>query len=187
MIDMAYTIKKHVFEVIEAAEKASKREEKIQILRQNESWALKDMLRATYDDSIKFMLPPGEPPYTPNEEGSIPSTFLKQNTQLKYVVKGPIAEKMLPVKPALAGRLFPEPEFPCLSSQSQDLYPSLHQSSEAGHSGCGFLHTIRVVAHSPVRLRARRHPVFPDSATAKRLRPPGMHRAHEPRPRCIPD
>lgn len=95
---MAYTVKKHVFEVIAAAEKASKREEKIQILRQNESWALKDMLRATYDDSIKFMLPPGEPPYTPNEEGSIPSTFLKQNTQLKYVVKGPIAEKMIPVK-----------------------------------------------------------------------------------------
>ena len=95
---MAYTVKKHVYEVIEAAEKASKREEKIQILRQNESWALKDVLRATYDDAIQFLLPPGEPPYTPNEEGSIPSTLLKQNTQFRYIVKSPETLKMLPVK-----------------------------------------------------------------------------------------
>lgn len=95
---MAYTIKKHVYEVIEAVEKASKREEKIQILRQNESWALKDVLRATYDDTIQFMLPPGEPPYTPNKEGSIPSTLLKQNTQFKYIVKGKIAANMIAPK-----------------------------------------------------------------------------------------
>ena len=95
---MAYPVKKHIYEVIEAAAKASKREEKIQILRQNESWALKDVLRATYDDTIQFLLPPGSPPYTANEEGSIPSTLLKQNTQFKYFVKSPIDEKMIPVK-----------------------------------------------------------------------------------------
>lgn len=95
---MAYTIKKHIFEVIEAAEKASKREEKIRALKQNESWALKDVLRATYDDSIQFLLPPGEPPYTANEEGSIPSTLLKQNVQFKFFIKGGPGEKMLPVK-----------------------------------------------------------------------------------------
>lgn len=95
---MAYPIKKHIFEVIEVAEKASKREEKIQALKQNESWALKDVLRATYDDSIQFLLPPGEPPYTANEEGSIPSTLLKQNVQFKFFIKGGPGEKMLPVK-----------------------------------------------------------------------------------------
>lgn len=95
---MTYTIKKHIFEVIEVAEKASKREEKIQALKQNESWALKDVLRATYDDSIQFLLPPGEPPYTANEEGSIPSTLLKQNVQFKFFIKGGPGEKMLPVK-----------------------------------------------------------------------------------------
>lgn len=95
---MTYTIKKHVYEVIEAVEKASKREEKIQLLRQNESWALKDVLRATYDDTIQFLLPPGSPPYTANQEGSIPSNLLKQNTQFRYFVKNPDSVKMMPVK-----------------------------------------------------------------------------------------
>jgi hypothetical protein len=95
---MAYTIKKHVYEVLELVEKASKKEEKINILKSNESWALKDVLRATYDDAIQFLLPGGKPPYTPSQEGSIPSTLLKQNVQFKFFVKGGPGEKMLPVK-----------------------------------------------------------------------------------------
>ena len=95
---MAYTIKKHIYEVLELVEKASKKEEKINILKSNESWALKDVLRATYDDAIQFLLPGGKPPYTPSQEGSIPSTLLKQNVQFKFFVKGGPGEKMLPVK-----------------------------------------------------------------------------------------
>jgi hypothetical protein len=95
---MVYTIKKHIYEVLELVEKATKKEEKIQILQSNESWALKDVLRATYDDSIQFLLPDGNPPYTASREGSVPSTLLKQNTQFKFFVKGGIGEKMLPVK-----------------------------------------------------------------------------------------
>ena len=95
---MAYTIKKHVYEVLELVEKANKKEEKINILKSNESWALKDVLRATYDDAIQFLLPGGKPPYTPSQEGSIPSTLLKQNVQFKFFVKGGPGEKMLPVK-----------------------------------------------------------------------------------------
>jgi hypothetical protein len=95
---MAYTIKKHIYEVLELVEKATKKEEKIQILKSNESWALKDVLRATYDDSIQFLLPSGAPPYTASQEGSIPSTLLKQNTQFKFFVKGGAGEKMLPIK-----------------------------------------------------------------------------------------
>ena len=95
---MVYTIKKHIYEVLELVEKAAKKEDKISILKSNESWALKDVLRATYDDSIQFLLPGGKPPYTPSQEGSIPSTLLKQNVQFKYIVKGGAADKMLPVK-----------------------------------------------------------------------------------------
>lgn len=85
---MAISNTKLIYEVLEAASKASKKEEKINILRQNESWALKDVLRATYDDSIQFTLPPGVPPYTPNKVESVPSNLLRQNTQFKYFVKG---------------------------------------------------------------------------------------------------
>jgi hypothetical protein len=74
---MAYVKTNLIYEVLEAVEKATKKEDKINILRQNESWALKDVLRATYDDAIQFLLPPGAPPYIPGKEGSIPSNLLK--------------------------------------------------------------------------------------------------------------
>jgi hypothetical protein len=38
---MVYTIKKHIYEVLELVEKATKKEDKISILKSNESWALK--------------------------------------------------------------------------------------------------------------------------------------------------
>jgi hypothetical protein len=95
---MVYTIKKHIYEVLELVEKSTKKEDKINILKSNESWALKDVLRATYDESIQFLLPSGEPPYTPSQEGSIPSTLLKQNVQFKFFVKGGPGEKLLSVK-----------------------------------------------------------------------------------------
>lgn len=88
-------MKKLVYETLEDVSKASKKADKIEILRSNDSWALKDVLRATYDDSIQFWLPLGEVPYTPNKEGSIPSNLLKSNTKFKYFCKGGVADKML--------------------------------------------------------------------------------------------
>jgi hypothetical protein len=95
---MAYVKTNLIYEVLEAVEKATKKEDKINILRQNESWALKDVLRATYDDAIQFLLPPGAPPYIPGKEGSIPSNLLKQNKNLTYIVKGGQGEKMVGFK-----------------------------------------------------------------------------------------
>jgi len=95
---MAITNMKLVYEILEAVAKTTKKEEKIKILRNNESWALKDVLRATYDDSIVFLLPPGDPPYTPNKEGSIPSNLLKQNKQFKFFVQGGPSPNMMPVR-----------------------------------------------------------------------------------------
>ena len=87
-----------IYEVIEAAAEATKKQDKIDILRKNESWALKDVLRATYEDKIKFLLPPGAPPYTANQEGSIPSNLLKKNTQFKYFVDNPLARNIIAPK-----------------------------------------------------------------------------------------
>ena len=95
---MAITNVKLIYEIIEAANKASKKEDRIKILRENDSWGLKDVLRATYDDTIKFHLPPGVPPYTPNKEESVPSNLLKQTIQFKYFVKGPIADEVVGFK-----------------------------------------------------------------------------------------
>ena len=40
---------KLIYEVIELVSKAKKKDEKIKILKEHESWALKDILRGTLD------------------------------------------------------------------------------------------------------------------------------------------
>ena len=47
---MALTNMLNVYEVIEQVTKEKNRDNKISILQKNNSWALKDVLRGTYDD-----------------------------------------------------------------------------------------------------------------------------------------
>jgi len=83
-----------VHEVIDKAGKARKKEDKISILQANESWALKDILRGTFDSTVNWLLPAGEPPYTPNDGHNAPSNLLRRNTDFKYFVKGGPGTKM---------------------------------------------------------------------------------------------
>ena len=83
-----------VYEVLEKASKARKKEQKIKILKDNESWALKDVLRGTYDSKVHWLLPGGEPPYTPNRPESAPSNLLKRNTDFRYFVRSKEAAAM---------------------------------------------------------------------------------------------
>lgn len=91
---MAIVNKKFIFEVLDAAAAAKTKAERIKILQTYDTWALKDVLRATYDDVIQFNLPPGRPPYVPCQEGSIPSNLLKVHKQFTYIVKGGQGDKM---------------------------------------------------------------------------------------------
>lgn len=78
-----------VYEVLELVAKAKTKEDKIKILRENNSGALQDIIRGTFDERIVWLLPTGEaPPYTPNLPKSIPSNLLKECTKLAYMVKG---------------------------------------------------------------------------------------------------
>lgn len=79
---------KLVYEVIELASKAKKKADKIKILKENESWALKDILRGTLDSTVQWILPPGHPPYTPNDGHNAPSDLRRKNTDFRYFVKG---------------------------------------------------------------------------------------------------
>ena len=83
--------------IVEAGKKRSKAE-KIECLKQNESWALKDILRGTYDDAVQWLIPEGTPPYTPNKEESTPSNLIRQNTQFRYLVDSPDARNVLKAK-----------------------------------------------------------------------------------------
>lgn len=87
-----------VYEVFEKFEKAKNRAEKIQVLRQHETWALKDILKGALDPKIEWLLPKGEVPYTACEAHNAPSNLLRKNKDFRYVVKGGVGEKMVPFK-----------------------------------------------------------------------------------------
>jgi hypothetical protein len=89
---------KFVYEVIQEAQKAKTVEDKVAILKKNDSWALKDVLRGTYDEAVKWLLPEGQPPYTACEGHNAPSNLLRQNTNFKYFVDGGPGKPMAPVK-----------------------------------------------------------------------------------------
>lgn len=79
---------KYVFEVLEEVAKQRLKQDKIKVLRQNESWALKDVLRGTFDSKVQWNLPKGEVPYEPAEPHNHPANLLRENTKFKYFVKG---------------------------------------------------------------------------------------------------
>ena len=47
---------KNIYEVFEEYEKASTKEERVAVLRRNENFALKSVLKGTYDPSVKFTI-----------------------------------------------------------------------------------------------------------------------------------
>jgi hypothetical protein len=77
-------------EVLQKAHNAKTREEKIKILQENESPALKSILIWNYDESVESELPDGEVPYTPNEApvGTEHTRLAKEYRILYNFVKG---------------------------------------------------------------------------------------------------
>ena len=83
---MATTLLIH--EVIELVNKQKTKADKIKVLKQHESWALKDIIRGSMDTTLNWNLPVGAPPYTPCTPESTPATLLRENTKFIYFVKG---------------------------------------------------------------------------------------------------
>jgi|TARA_B110000977_G_C11045687_1_gene480427 hypothetical protein len=77
-----------IYEVLELAARKRHKEQKIEVLQQNESWALKDVLRGTYDNNVRWNLPVGTPPFTPAPEYSHPANLLRENTKFQYFLVG---------------------------------------------------------------------------------------------------
>lgn len=94
---MALSNRMQVFEILEKASKLKSRDERIDMLRQNNIMPVLDVLKGTFDNTIQWNLPDGKPPYTPNAEGApSPSTLLKQHLNFKYFVKGLRESSRLP-------------------------------------------------------------------------------------------
>ena len=54
-------------EILDMVHKAKTKEQKVQILRENNTDALRMLLKAAYAPKIKWVFPAGEVPYTPND------------------------------------------------------------------------------------------------------------------------
>ena len=89
---------KYVFEILEEVGKQRNRDDKVKILRDNESWALKDIIRGTMDSTVNWNLPEGEPPYTASAPHNHPANLIRENVKFKYFVKGGEGDKMQKVK-----------------------------------------------------------------------------------------
>ncbi len=88
LYNMANTMQLLVWEVLDKMNKQRSKAEKIQTLRDNDSWALKDILRGSMDSTIEWNLPEGAPPYTPCEEHNHPAHLTKENKKFAYLIKG---------------------------------------------------------------------------------------------------
>lgn len=79
-----------VSEVLQKVSNAKTKEQKIKLLKQNNSEALRKILIINYDPSIESNLPEGNVPYKPNEvpEGTEHTRLSTEHRILHYFVKG---------------------------------------------------------------------------------------------------
>ena len=66
----------NVRETFEEISKAKTREEKREVLKKRENFATKALLQLNFHPAVKWLLPPGAPPYEPAKAGDIQSNTL---------------------------------------------------------------------------------------------------------------
>jgi len=70
------------------------KEERIEVLKEYNCLALRDILKGGFDDEIQFLLPPGAPPYEPAAERNPPSTLHKMSKKFRYFAAGGPGERL---------------------------------------------------------------------------------------------
>jgi hypothetical protein len=75
-------------EFLEKVGKLKRTQEKIDALAANDSLPLRIILQACYDPNVVWMLPPGTPPYKPNDLVDQEHILIKDVEKLKYYIKG---------------------------------------------------------------------------------------------------
>ncbi len=68
-------INRNVFEILQNVATAKKKAEKISILKQNDTAALRTILQGCYHPGIKLDLPKSDPPYSPSDAHNAPSNL----------------------------------------------------------------------------------------------------------------
>ena len=77
-------------EVLDKVAKAKTKKQKVELLRQNNTDALRMVLKSSFDPNIEWDLPEGDVPYTPNEspEGTEHNMLVHEARTLFHYIKG---------------------------------------------------------------------------------------------------
>jgi hypothetical protein len=75
-------------EFLEKVGRLKKTQEKIDAIAANDSLPLRIILQAGYDPNVKWALPPGIPPYKPNDLTDQEHVLIKNVEKLRYYIQG---------------------------------------------------------------------------------------------------
>lgn len=90
--------RKDVYEVFDMFVAAKAKADKIKVLQDNESPALRDVCRGSLDKTIIWLLPKGKVPYKAGREESTPANLHKENRKFAYFVQGGRGPNLHPAK-----------------------------------------------------------------------------------------
>ena len=81
---------REVFEIFNDFSKLTKKADKVEFLKVEgeRTPAFKDVIRGIFDERLKFVLPEGKPPYSPNRPESTPSSLRRLHRQFGDYVEG---------------------------------------------------------------------------------------------------
>ena len=79
-----------ISEVLSKVHKAKTKAQKISILKENDSEALRAIIKSSFDPNIQWVMPEGDVPYKPNEvpEGTEHTRLNQEFRQLWHYIKG---------------------------------------------------------------------------------------------------
>ena len=77
-----------IAEFLEKVGKLKRTQEKIDAIKHNDSLVIRIILQAAYGPSVIWLLPPGVPPYKPNEIHDQENVLIRECEKLRYYIKG---------------------------------------------------------------------------------------------------
>ena len=77
-----------VAEFLERTSKLKKKQDKINALKFNDSYVIRSVLQGVFDPRVVWLLPEGEPPYSPCTLPDQQNMFVHQCRKLQYFVSG---------------------------------------------------------------------------------------------------
>ena len=79
-----------ISEILDKVSKAKSKQEKVNILRENDHQSLRMVIKSSFDSNIEWQLPDGDVPYTRNEapEGTEHASLSYESRKLYHFIRG---------------------------------------------------------------------------------------------------